>query len=139
MNHSRLFYFVTLPPFFGYAYTPAGDINWPSKLLHMTEGLTTNFLPPLALNCFLLFPRPLLREKKWIAWLYVPPVLIALWSIDLLIFNNAVAIATAATTVKVLRKIELANFGLYFALAAVALAFTYRRAAAAGKKQIKGT
>jgi two-component system, NtrC family, sensor kinase len=136
-NHGRLFYFVTLLSFIVYVYTPAGDIDWSYKLLQMTEELATIFLPPLALNFFLLFPRPLLREKKWIAWLYVPPVLIALWSIDLLIFNNAVAIATAATTVKVLRKIQLANFGLYFALAVVALAFTYRRAAAVGKKQIK--
>ena len=129
-NHSRLFYFVTLLSFIVYVYTPAGDIDWSYKLLQMIEELAMIFLPPLALNFFLLFPRPLLREKKWIAWLYVPPVLIALWAIDLLIFDNAVAIATPRTTLLILQKIELANFGLYFTLAVVALAFTYRRAAA---------
>ncbi|PYQ25521.1 MAG: hypothetical protein DMF56_27300 [Acidobacteria bacterium] len=136
-NHSRLFYFVTLLSFIVYVYTPAGDIDWSYKLLQMIEELAMIFLPPLALNFFLLFPRPLLREKKWIAWLYVPPVLIALWAIDLLIFDNAVAIATPRTTLLILQKIELANFGLYFTLAVVALAFTYRRAAEVGKKQIK--
>src|SRR5204862_58749 len=64
-------------------------------------------------------------------------VLMALWAIDLLIFDNAVAIATPRTTLLILQKIELANFGLYFTLAVVALAFTYRRAAEVGKKQIK--
>src|SRR6185436_9620364 len=75
-RESRLFYFVTLLSFIVYVYTPAGDIVWSYKLLQLIEEMAYIFLPPLALNFFLLFPRPLLREKKWIAWLYLPPVLL---------------------------------------------------------------
>jgi two-component system NtrC family sensor kinase len=136
-RESRLFYFVTLLSFIVYVYTPAGDIDWSYKLLQMVEEMAHIFLPPLALNFFLLFPRPLLREKKWIAFLYLPPVVLALWSLDLLVFNNAVAVAAPLRALEIIGKLELANFGLYFTLALVALAFTYRRAAAVGKKQIK--
>jgi len=136
-RESRLFYFVTLLSFVVYVYTPAGDIDWSYKLLQIIEEMARIFLPPLALNFFLLFPRPLLREKKWIAWMYVPPVVLALWVIDLLIFNNAVAVAAPLRALEIIQKVEIANFGLYFTLAVVALAFTYREAAAVGKKQIK--
>ena len=136
-RESKLFFFVTLLSFVVYVYTPAGDIDWSYKLLQLIEEMSFIFLPPLALHFFLLFPRPLLREKKWIAWLYLPPVLLALWSLDLLVFSNAVAIATPRRALEIIKKLELADFGLYFTLAVVALAFTYRKAAPAGKKQIK--
>src|SRR5690349_13068195 len=69
-QESRLFYFVTLLSFVVYVYTPAGDIDWSYKLLQMTEDLASIFLPPLALHFFLLFPRPIIRERKWIVWMY---------------------------------------------------------------------
>ncbi|HEX2061791.1 MAG TPA: PDZ domain-containing protein, partial [Thermoanaerobaculia bacterium] len=65
-SESRLFYFVTLLSFIVYVYTPAGDIDWSYKLLQSVEELARIFLPPLALNFFLLFPRPLLRDRRWI-------------------------------------------------------------------------
>jgi len=136
-RESRLFYFVTLLSFIVYVYTPAGDIDWSYKTLQMIEEMARIFLPPLALHFFLLFPKPLLREKKWIALLYVPPVVLAFWSIDLLVFNNAVALATPVNALRIIDKLEFANFGLYFTLAVVALAFTYQQAPAVGKKQIK--
>jgi len=136
-KESRLFYFVTLFSFIVYVYTPAGDIDWSYKLLQMIEEMARIFLPPLALHFFLLFPKPLLREKKWIALLYVPPVVLAFWATDLLVFNNAVALSTPVNALKIIDRLEFANFGLYFTLAVVALAFTYREAAAVGKKQIK--
>jgi len=136
-SESRLFYFVTLLSFIVYVYTPAGDIDWSYKLLQMTEELARIFLPPLALNFFLLFPRPLLRKQSWIAWLYVPPTLLALWNFDLLLFNNALPVAAPLSAFAVINRWELFDFAVYFTLAVVALAFTYRQAAPIGKKQIK--
>jgi two-component system NtrC family sensor kinase len=136
-SESRLFYFVTLLSFVVYVYTPAGDIDWSYKLLQMTEELASIFLPPLTLHFFLLFPRPILRERKWIAAMYVPPVLLTLWNLDLLVFSNAVPVASALRSLQLIEKWQIVDFGIYFALAVIALAFTYGQAAPAGKKQIK--
>jgi len=134
---SRLFYFVTLLSFIVYVYTPAGDIDWSYKVLQMVEELARIFLPPLALNFFLLFPRPILRDRRWIAAMYVPPILLALWNVDLLVFNNAWPVAGARRSFELIQRWEIVDFGIYFTLAVAALAFTYRQAAAVGKKQIK--
>jgi signal transduction histidine kinase len=136
-RESRLFYFVTLFSFIVYVYTPAGDIDWSYKLLQMVEELARIFLPPLALHFFLLFPRPIIREKRWIVWMYIPPALLALWAMDLLVFNNVFAIAAPRFALELIGKWELLDFAIYFTLAVVALAFTYREAAPVGKKQIK--
>jgi hypothetical protein len=136
-TESRLFYFVTLLSFIVYVYTPAGDIDWSYKLLQMTEELSRVFLPPLALHFFLLFPRPLLRDRRWIALMYLPPTLLALWNIDLLLFNNSVGVAAPRVALEIINQWEMLDFAIYFTLAVVALAFTYRKAAAIGKKQIK--
>jgi len=136
-TESRLFFFVTLFSFVVYVYTPAGDIDWSFILLQSVEDLATIFLPPLTLNFFLLFPRPIIREKKWIVWMYVPPVLLALWNVNLMVFANAIPIADPLVALKVIRRWEYLDFALYFTLAVCALAFTYRRAAPTGKKQIK--
>jgi two-component system NtrC family sensor kinase len=136
-TESRLFYFVTLLSFIVYVYTPAGDIDWSYKLLQMTEELARVFLPPLALHFFLLFPRPLLRDRRWIVLMYLPPTLLALWNIDLLLFNNAVGVAEPRIALEVIQRWGLLDFAIYFTLAVLALAFTYRKAAAIGRKQIK--
>jgi signal transduction histidine kinase len=136
-RESRLFYFVTLLSFIVYVYTPAGDTDWSFRTLEMIEELARIFLPPLALNFFLLFPRPIIRDRRWIAAMYVPPTLLALWNINLLVFNNAVAITDAVRAFQLIDKWELLDFAIYFTLAVVALAFTYRQAAPIGKKQIK--
>jgi len=136
-SESRLFYFVTLLSFIVYVYTPAGDIDWSYKVLQMTEEFARIFLPPLTLNFFLLFPRPILRDKRWIAAMYFPPTLLALWNVDLLLFNNTVGVAAPQRALEVILRWEQLDFAIYFTLAVVALAFTYRQAAAIGKKQIK--
>ncbi|HYC61581.1 MAG TPA: ATP-binding protein [Thermoanaerobaculia bacterium] len=136
-NESRLFYFVTLLSFIVYVYTPAGDVDWSHRVLQMTEELASIFLPPLALHFFLLFPRPLIRDRRWLAAMYIPPALLTLWNIDLLVFNNAVAVAPVRRSLELIRKWEILDFGIYFTLAVIALALTYRQAAPTGKKQIK--
>ena len=88
-RESTMFYFVTLLSFVVYVYTPAGDIDFTYKLLQLVEEFATILLPPLTLNFFLMFPRPILRHKGLIAALYLPPALLALWDIDLLLFNNS--------------------------------------------------
>src|SRR5438552_69076 len=136
-RESTLFYFVTLLSFVVYVYTPAGDIDFSYKLLQIVEEIATILLPPLTLNFFLLFPRPIVRHKGLIAALYLPPALLALWDIDLLILNNRVPIAAPYHSLELIQKWEIVHFAIYFTLAVVALAYTYRTAAAVGKKQIK--
>jgi len=136
-HESRLFYFVTLLSFVVYVYTPAGDIDWSYKLLQMTEEFASIFLAPLTLHFFLLFPRPIIRERKWLVWMYVPPVLLALWNLDVLMFDNAVALLPVRRSLELIRRWEVIDLAIYFTLAVVALTFTYRQAAAVGKKQIK--
>src|SRR5438128_786430 len=88
-RESWIFFLVTVLSFIVYVYTPAGDIDYSYKLLQMVEELATIFLPPLALHFFLLFPRPILRDRRAIAAMYVPPILLTLWNLDLLVFDNA--------------------------------------------------
>ena len=136
-RESVLFYFITLLSFVVYVYTPAGDIDWSYKALSLTEEFARVLLPPLTLNFFLLFPRPILRGRRAIAALYLPPALLALWNIDVLVLHNAVRIASVQRSLELIDKWELLHFGVYFTLALLALGFTYRTAAAVGKKQIK--
>ncbi|HWS71246.1 MAG TPA: histidine kinase dimerization/phospho-acceptor domain-containing protein, partial [Thermoanaerobaculia bacterium] len=83
------------------------------------------------------FPRPVVQHKGLIAALYIPPALIAVWIADLLVFNNRLAIAAPLRSFDLIQRWEILHFGIYFTLAVVALAYTYRNAAAVGKKQIK--
>src|SRR5438132_8583561 len=136
-RESTLFYFITLLSFVVYVYTPAGDIDATYKLLQLVEEFATILLPPLTLNFFLLFPRPIVRHKGLLAALYLPPALLALWDVDLLIFSNRIAVASAYRSLEVIQRWDIAHFAIYFTLAVVALAYTYRTAAAVGRKQIK--
>ena len=136
-GESTLFFFVTLLSFVVYVYTPAGDIDWSYKSLQMVEELARILLPPLTLHFFLLFPRPLLRSRRMLAWLYLPPAILALWTLDLLVFSNRFELAAPRRSFELIQRWEMLDFAVYFTLAMAALAFTYRRAAAVGKKQIK--
>jgi signal transduction histidine kinase len=136
-RESTLFYFVTLLSFIVYVYTPAGDIDPTYKLLQMIEEVGRLLLPPLTLHFFLLFPRPIIRHRALIAALYVPPAVVALWLIDLLVLGNRVAFAAPLRSFDLVQRWEILHFGIYFTIAVVALAYTYRKAAPVGKKQIK--
>jgi len=134
---STLFYFVTLLSFIVYVYTRAGDIDWLYKATEMVEELATILLPPLALNFFLLFPKPVVRDRRFLGLLYVAPLLLILWNVNLLMFNNAVPLAAPHQAFDIIQRWEMLHFGIYFTLAVVALGYTYRQVAPAGKKQIK--
>jgi PAS domain S-box-containing protein len=136
-TESTLFYFVTLLSFIVYVYTPAGDIDATYKVLQLVEELATILLPPLTLNFFLVFPRPIVRYQRLIAAMYLPPALLAAWDFDLLVLGNRLAIAPPYRSLLLIQHWELVHFAIYFTLAVVALAYTYRTAAAVGKKQIK--
>src|SRR3954471_23910990 len=136
-RESALFYFVTLLSFIVYVYTPAGDIDFSYKLLEVVEEIAMILLPPLTLNFFLLFPRPIVHHRGILASLYLPPLFLAAWDTDLLIFNNVIPVASPARSFELISRWELIHFAIYFTLAVVALAYTYRRAAPTGKKQIK--
>src|SRR5207237_3953670 len=134
-TESRLFYFVTLLSFIVYVYTPAGDIDWSYKTLQLIEEIATILLPPLTLHFFLLFPRPVLRDKRLLTLLYIPAVLLAMWNVDLLLFNNALPVAEPHRAFDVIQRWEMVDFGVYFTLALAALRYTYPRPAAARKQQ----
>jgi two-component system NtrC family sensor kinase len=136
-TESTLFFFVTLLSFIVYVYTPAGDIDATYKLLQAVEEFATILLPPLTLNFFLVFPRPIVRYQRLIAAMYIPPALLAAWDFDLLVLGNRLAIAAPYRSFLLIQHWELVHFAIYFTLAVVALAYTYRTAAAVGKKQIK--
>jgi len=136
-TESTLFFFVTLLSFIVYVYTPAGDIDPTYKLLQLIEEFATILLPPLTLNFFLVFPRPIVRYQRLIAAMYIPPALLAAWDLDLLVLGNRLAIASPYRSLLLIQHWELVHFAIYFTLAIVALAYTYRTAAAVGKKQIK--
>src|SRR5256885_6720698 len=122
-RESTMFYFVTLLSFVVYVYTPAGDIDFTYKLLQLVEEFATILLPPLTLNFFLMFPRPILRHKGLIAALYLPPALLALWDIDLLLFNNRIPIAAPYHSLDLIQKWEIAHLAIYFTLPVVDLAY----------------
>src|SRR5207237_680711 len=61
----------------------------------------------------------------------------ALWNVDLLVFANRVPLAAPRRSFEFIQRWEIAHFAVYFTLAVVALAYTYRTAAAVGRKQIK--
>ena len=136
-RESTLFFFVTLLSFVVYVYTQAGDIDLSYKILETVEDFALILLPPLTLNFFLVFPRPIVRHKGLIAAMYLPPALLAAWNADLLLFNNRVPIASPYRSFQLIKNWEYVHFAIYFTLAVVALAYTYRMAAAVGRKQIK--
>jgi signal transduction histidine kinase len=136
-RESTLFYFVTLLSFIVYVYTPAGDIDTLYKALQLIEDFATIILPPLTLSFFLIFPRPIVRHRGIFAAMWIPPALLAAWDTDLLIFGNRVAMATPYRSFELVQRWEIAHFAIYFLLAVVALAYTYRTAAPVGRKQIK--
>ena len=136
-RESTLFYFVTLLSFVVYVYTQAGDIDTSYKILETVEEFAMILLPPLTLTFFLSFPRPVIRHKGLIAALYIPPILLAAWNVDLLLLNHRFVIAGAYRSFEFIKRWEYVHFAVYFTLAVVALAYTYRTAAAVGRKQIK--
>jgi two-component system NtrC family sensor kinase len=77
------------------------------------------------------------RYRRLIAAMYIPPALLAAWDFDLLVLGNRLAIAAPYRSLLLIQHWELVHFAIYFTLAVVALAYTYRTAAAVGKKQIK--
>src|SRR5207237_3849608 len=83
------------------------------------------------------FPRPMTRRTSLLAALYLPPALLALWDADLLLFSNRLAIAAPLRSLDLIHRWEPTHFAVYFTLAVVALAYTYRTAAAVGRKQIQ--
>ena len=67
-RESTMFFFVTLLSFVVYVYTPAGDIDFSYKVLELVEEFATILLPPLTLNFFLLFPRPIVLIRSPSTW-----------------------------------------------------------------------
>lgn len=137
-DESLLFYFVTLLAFIVYAYSPAGEVDSTFKSLWLVEEFARILLPPLTLHFFLKFPRPLFRTRRALAALYAAPAILGLWVADLLLFNNAVAVAAPERSFAIIDRWEMLHFAVYFTLAFVTLTYTYRTAAAVGhRKQIQ--
>jgi two-component system, NtrC family, sensor kinase len=137
-GESILFYFVTLLAFIVYVYSPAGEVDGVYRALWLIEDFARIFLPPLTLHFFLRFPRPLVERKLTYALIYAPPLLIALWVMNLLVFGNAIEVAVPATAFEIIDRWQMLHFAAYFTLAFGALTYTYRTSPAAGqRKQIQ--
>ncbi len=137
-RESSLFYLVTLLAFIVFVYTPAGKVNSTFKMLWIVEEFARILLPPLTLHFFLRFPRPLLKRRIFLVGIYVLPVLLSVWVIDLYLLRNFIALARIDRSFLMMDRLEMLQFAVYFSLALVALTYTYRTAPAVGqKKQIK--
>jgi two-component system, NtrC family, sensor kinase len=137
-GESLLFFFMTLLTFIVYAYSPAGRVDGTYKALFLVEELARILLPPVTLHFFLRFPRPAISSRWMIGAIYALPLLLILWNANLLLLGNAIPIASAETSFRVIERWEMFHFAIYFTLAIAALAYTYRTAPAAGqRKQIK--
>lgn len=137
-SESTLFFLLTLLTFIVYIYSPSGELDGTFKALYLTEEGARILLPPLALHFFLRFPRPLLKRRGVIPALYAPPAILALWVVDVLLFDNAIALATTERSLLLIDRWEMLHIATYFTLAFVALTYTYRTTAATGhKKQIQ--
>ena len=138
-GESLLFYFVTLLTFVVYAYSPEESrIDLTYKILYLVEEFARIILPPLTLHFFLRFPRPLLQNRLQVAALYFIPSLLVLWNANLFLLNNAIPLASPAVSFQIIERWEMLHFAIYFTLAFLALAYTYRTAPAAGqRKQVK--
>jgi hypothetical protein len=137
-GESSLFYLVTLLTFVVGVYSPAGEFDTVYEILFVIEELARIFLPPLTLHFFLRFPRPLLARRRYVALIYAVPSLVALGSVNLYVFNNAIPIASVDTSIRVLDRWEMLHFAVYFTIAFIALTYTFRTAPAVGqRKQIK--
>ena len=137
-EESLLFYFASLLSFIVYVYSPAGRIDTTFKVLSLIEEFGRIFLPPLALHFFLRFPRPLVSRRWLTAAIYLPPILLALWNLDLYAFGNRIRLTSVERAFALIDRWEMAHFAIYFSLALIALIYTYRTASAIGqRKQIK--
>ena len=134
-GESLLFFFMTLMSFIVYAYSPAGDIDLLYKALYLIEEFARILLPPLTLHFFLRFPRPLFRGRWAIPAIYAFPALLLLWEIDLLVLGNAYPSHRWPLSSIIVERWQVLHFAVYFTLAFVALAYTYRTASAAGQKR----
>lgn len=138
-SSSSLFYLVSLLAFIVYVYSPgSGEFDLTYQILAMIEEMARIFLPPLTLHFFLRFPRPLVTGRRALAAIYAVPALLAIWATDLYVFANAAPLASVDTSIRLLDRLEMLGFAVYFTLAFIALTYTFRTAPAAGqRKQIK--
>lgn len=137
-EETTLFYIVTILSFIVFTYSPAGKTNLTFEAMWMVEELARIFLPPVMLHFFLLFPRPLVTDKRLIAALYAVPAVLALWVVNLLVLGNLVPVLDPETSFRMIDRWEMLHFAVYFTLAFIAITWTYRNAPGVGeKKQIK--
>lgn len=125
-GESTLFFFLTLVTFVVYIYSPAGQLDATWKVVFLADELARILLPPLTLHFFLRFPKLLIRSRLATALIYLPPLLLALWSADVMLFDNALAIAPTELSMRLIDRWEMLHFAVYLTAGFVALAWAYR-------------
>jgi len=138
-DESLLFFFVSLSAFIVYVYSPVTEkVDGTFKSLLLIEEFARIALPPLTLHFFLRFPRPILAARGTLVALYAAPAFLALWVLDLYLFDNVVPLAGIRESLSILDRWEMLHLAVYFTAAFIVLTYTYRTAVAVGqKKQIK--
>lgn len=137
-GESTIFFLLTILAFIVYVYSPSGLADGTYRVLYLTEDFARIFLPPLTLQFFLGFPRPLFRRRSRIGLLYLAPALIALWVLDLLVFGNAISLFEPSASLRIIDRWEMLHFAIYLTLSFIALTWSFRTTPAAGEKnQVK--
>ncbi|MBI2212677.1 MAG: hypothetical protein HYU52_03450 [Acidobacteria bacterium] len=125
-GESTLFFLLTLVTFVVYIYSPSGQLDETWKAIFLADELARVLLPPLTLHFFLRFPKLLVKSRAATALIYVPPALLALWSADVMLFGNALALAPAELSMRLIDRWEMLHFAVYLTAGFVALVWAYR-------------
>ncbi len=125
-GESTLFFLLTLVTFIVYIYSPAGQLDETWKAIYLTDELARILLPPLTLHFFLRFPRLLVRSRLVTTLIYVPPAILAAWSANVMLLDNALALAPTESSLRLIDRWEMLHFAVYLTAAFVALAYAYR-------------
>ncbi|MCM2316711.1 MAG: ATP-binding protein [Thermoanaerobaculia bacterium] len=137
-GESTLFFLLTLVTFVVYIYSPAGQLDNTWKAIYLVDELGRILLPPLTLHFFLRFPRLLVRSRWVTALIYLPPALLAVWSANVMLLDNALALAPTESSLRLIDRWEMLHFALYLTAGFVALAYAYRSTGAEPhRRQIK--
>lgn len=134
-NDSLLFFCVTLLAFIVYVYSPAGKLDATYKALWLTEDFARALLPPLTLHFFLQFPRQMVRDRRVLGLIYVPPALLALATLHVLVLSRPLPGLGVAGSFALIDRWQMLHFAVYFTLAFAALTWTFRTSAAGGQRR----
>lgn len=128
--HATHFYFVCIVSFVLYVFHATGKFNDFDWTIHWSDLVASVLLPPLFMHFCIEFPHEGTRSRRfaqWLPFLYLPGAILLTGEIAFVIFAPAVGPSPIALR-DLLYTLNDFHFGLYFALSAGILGYTYRTA-----------